>query len=202
MTLDAAFRPYVVAGFALVILIALPFRVRSQATGEKLDRTQEGLATMVGLRMGGLAVWAGVIAFMIDPALMAWSSLPLPAEARWSGVALTVLTVVLLTWTLGSLGPNLTDTVVTRAAHTLVTRGPYRWVRHPFYDCMALFIVSISLMMANWFVMAAGSAMFALLAFRSRIEEQKLLERFGEPYRAYRAATGRFLPRISRTTDL
>jgi len=38
--------------------------------------------------------------------------------------------------------------------------------------------------------------MFALLAIRSRTEEQKLLERFGEPYRAYRAATGRFLPRM------
>jgi protein-S-isoprenylcysteine O-methyltransferase Ste14 len=195
MNLDAAFRPYVIAGFVLVILIALPFRIRSQATRERLDRTQEGLATMVVLRLGGLAVWAGVIAFMIDPALMAWSSFPLPPAARWSGVGLTMLTAALLTWTLGSLGPNLTDTVVTRAAHTLVTRGPYRWVRHPFYDCMALFVVSIALMMANWFVFTAGSAMFSLLAIRSRIEDQKLLERFGEPYRAYRAATGRFLPR-------
>ena len=102
-----------------------------------------------------------------------------------------------LIWTLRSLGPNLTDTVVTRAAHTLVTRGPYRWVRHPFYDCMALFVVSISLMMANWFVIASGILMFALLAIRSQTEEQNLLERFGEPYRAYRAATGRFLPKIA-----
>ena len=122
---------------------------------------------------------------------MAWSSIPLPPGARWTGVGLTILTAVLLVWTLRSLGPNLTDTVVTRAAHTLVTRGPYRWVRHPFYDCMALFIVSIALMMANWFVMVAGGIMFALLAIRSRTEEDKLLERFGEPYRAYRAATGR-----------
>lgn len=197
MNLDALFRPYVVAGFFLVILIALPFRIKSQATGERLDRTQEGVAMMIVLRLGGLAVWAGAIAFMIDPPLMAWSSMPLPAGARWTGVALTIVTAMLLIWTLRSLGPNLTDTVVTRAAHTLVTRGPYRWVRHPFYDCMALFIVSISLMMANWFVIASGILMFALLAVRSHTEEQKLLKRFGEPYRAYRAATGRFLPKIS-----
>lgn len=197
MNLDATFQPFVVAGFFLVILIALPFRIKSQATGERLDRTQEGVAMMIVLRLGGLAMWAGVIAFMIDPALMAWSSMPLPAGGRWTGVALTIVTAVLLIWTLRSLGPNLTDTVVTRAAHTLVTRGPYRWVRHPFYDCMALFIVSIALMMANWFVIAAGGVMFALLAIRSHTEEQKLLERFGEPYRAYRAATGRFLPKIS-----
>jgi len=197
MNLDAMFRPFVIAGFFLVILIALPFRIKSQATGENLDRTQEGVAMMIVLRLGGLALWAAVIAFMINPALMAWSSIPLSAGARWTGVALTVVTAVFLIWTLRSLGPNLTDTVVTRAAHTLVTRGPYRWVRHPFYDCMALFIMSISLMMANWFVIASGTVMFALLAIRSRREEQKLLERFGEPYRAYRAATGRFLPKIS-----
>jgi protein-S-isoprenylcysteine O-methyltransferase Ste14 len=196
MNLDATFRPYVIAGFFLVILIALPFRIRSQATGEKLDRTQEGMAMMIVLRLGGLALWAGVIAFMIDPASMAWSSVPLPAGARWTGVGLTILTAALLTWTLRSLGPNLTDTVVTRVSHTLVTRGPYRWVRHPFYDCMALFVVSIALMMANWFVIVAGGVMFTLLAVRSRTEEEKLLERFGEPYRAYRAATGRFLPKI------
>ena len=49
MELDATFRPYVVAGFFLVILIALPFRLRSQATREKLDRTQEGVAMMIVL---------------------------------------------------------------------------------------------------------------------------------------------------------
>jgi protein-S-isoprenylcysteine O-methyltransferase Ste14 len=175
----------------------MPFRIRSGATGEKLDRRQEGVAMMLALRLGGLALWAAVVGFMVDPAYMSWSSVPLPAGARWAGAGLTLLTACLLLWTLRSLGPNLTDTVVTRSAHTLVTRGPYRWVRHPFYDCMALFVLSVALMMANWFVIVVGGIMFALLAIRSRTEEQKLLERFGEPYHAYRASTGRFLPKIS-----
>ena len=184
--------------FFTIIGIAIPFRIRSQSTGEKLDRMQEGLITLVTLRLTGLALWGGVIAFMISPASMAWSSLPLPAAVRWSGLAFNGLKAVLLIWTLRSLGPNLTDTVVTRRAHTLVTRGPYQWVRHPFYDCMALFMVGTALMMANWFVMAAGVIGFSILAARSRTEEEKLLERFGEPYRAYRASTGRFIPGVGR----
>jgi len=195
MDLDATFRPFVVAGFVLIILIALPFRFKSQSTGEKLDRTQEGIVMMIGLRLAGLALWGGAIAFMISPASMAWAALPFPAWLRWTGAGIGAITPLLLLWTLRSLGPNLTDTVVTRRAHTLVTRGPYRWVRHPFYDCMALFTLSLGLMSANWFVLAAGVAVFGLLATRSRTEELKLLERFGEPYRDYQARTGRFLPR-------
>ena len=198
MDLDATFRPVVAVAFFTVIAIALPFRIKSQSTGEKLDRTQEGIFTMIALRLGGVVLWGAVIAFMINPSSMRWSSLPLTAAMRWSGVALCVATALLLIWTLRSLGRNLTDTVVTRQTHVLVTRGPYRWVRHPFYDCMILFLIGTVLMTANWFVMAWGLVVFAILAARSRTEEEKLLERFGEPYRAYRASTGRFIPGIGR----
>jgi protein-S-isoprenylcysteine O-methyltransferase Ste14 len=198
MDLDATFRPVAIVAFFTIIAIALPFRITSQSTGEKLDRTQEGITTMIALRLGGLVLWGSVIAFMINPASMKWSSLPLTATERWSGAGLCVLTGLLLIWTLRSLGPNLTDTVVIRQAHALVTRGPYRWVRHPFYDCMMLFMIGTALITANWFVLASGLVVFAILAARSRTEEEKLLERFGEPYRAYRASTGRFIPGVGR----
>ena len=200
MNLDDVFRPFVIIGFFGIIALAVPFRLKSQSTGESLDRTQEGIPMMIVLRLAGLAAWGGVIAFMINPASMAWGSVPLPAAVRWAGVALVALTAPLLIWTLRSLGPNLTDTVVTRQANTLVTQGPYRWVRHPFYDCMGLFVTATALMMASWFVLAAGVAGFSLLAIRSRIEEDKLRERFGEPYRDYQARTGRFLPRARRAS--
>ncbi len=195
MNPDATFRPFLIAGFLAVMLIALPHRIKSQATGEALDRMQEGLFILVTLRLAGAVLWFGAIAYMIDPAWMAWSSVPLPAWLRWTGVGVSALTVVFLTWTLRSLGTNLTDTVVTRRAHTLVTRGPYRWVRHPFYDCMAMFVLSIALMAANWFLLTTGVAVFSLLAARTRTEEEKLVARFGDDYRAYMMRTGRFLPK-------
>jgi protein-S-isoprenylcysteine O-methyltransferase Ste14 len=199
MNADTAFQPFVIASFVVILLIALPYRIRSQAAGEKLDRTQEGVFMLVTLRLAGAVLWVGVIAYMINPRSMAWSSMPLPIWSRWAGVALSALSAGLLLWTLRSLGKNLTDTVVTRRAHTLVTRGPYRWVRHPFYDCMALVALSAGLMAANWFVLVSGVAVFSLLAARTATEEAKLLERFGDPYRAYRMRTGRFLPRRGAT---
>ena len=198
MDADAVFRPYVIAIFVVMMMIALPFRIKSQSTGEKLDRMQEGLFILVTLRLAGLALWLSAITFMINPARMAWASLPLPVGLRWAGVAVGFVTPVLLAWTLNTLGPNLTDTVVTREAHTLVTRGPYRWVRHPFYLCVLLLVLSLGLVAANWFMLAAGVVLVTMLVVRTRIEEEKLLARFGDPYRAYLERTGRFLPGSGR----
>jgi protein-S-isoprenylcysteine O-methyltransferase Ste14 len=62
----------------------------------------------------------------------------------------------LLVWTLLCLGKNLTDTVVTRQTHTLVIHGPYRWLRHPFYDSAALLALALSLITANRFFFVTG----------------------------------------------
>ena len=195
MNQDATFRPILVVGFLAVILIILYHRLNSWASGEKLDRRQEGLFILATLRPAGLMLWLGVFTYMVNPVWMAWSSVPLPAWLRWTGVGVCAIAVGLLTWTLRGLGTNLTDTVVTRRAHTLVTDGPYRWVRHPFYDSMALLILAISLMAANWFLFLTGSLVVLLIVVRTRTEEEKLLARFGDAYRAYMMRTGRFVPR-------
>ncbi|MGQ0647482.1 MAG: isoprenylcysteine carboxylmethyltransferase family protein [Gemmatimonadaceae bacterium] len=198
MNQEVTFRIVLGGGFLAVLAITLYHRLRPWRSREALDRRQEGLFILATLRPMGLLLWLGVIAYLVNPAWMDWSKVQLPAALRWAGVAVLGLGLALLTWTLRSLGPNLTDTVVTRRAHTLVTHGPYRWVRHPFYDALAVFILAFALLAANWFVLVAGAAVFALLAVRSATEEAKLLERFGEPYRAYRQATGRFVPRLRR----
>jgi protein-S-isoprenylcysteine O-methyltransferase Ste14 len=199
MKQEATFRAVLVVGFLMVLIITLYHRLRSWASKERLDRRKEGLFVLATLRPVGLLLWLGVFAYLINPAWMAWSSVPLPAWVRWFGVAVYAVGVWLLTWTLRRLGTNLTDTVVTRREHTLVTRGPYRWVRHPFYDAMALLIVAIALIAANWFVLVAGAVVFVLLAVRTQTEEQQLVARFGEEYRAYMENTGRFVPKRRRS---
>jgi protein-S-isoprenylcysteine O-methyltransferase Ste14 len=198
MTDEHTFRNLLALGFAGVFPFALYHRLKSQATGEALDRSQEGLFMLATLRPAGVACWGGLFAYLLKPAWMAWSSMPLPEWARLTGIGLFVGGAALLVWTLRSLGPNLTDTVVTRKAHTLVTRGPYRWVRHPFYDSAALLVLASALIAANWFVLLTGALVFVLLAVRTGTEERNLETRFGQSYRAYRDATGRFLPRLSR----
>lgn len=193
---EQLFRAILIAAALILFPISIFHRVRSQSTGESLDRWQEGPLILFTLRPIGIATMLGLIAYMINPRWMAWSSMPLPRSIRWVGVAVGAAAGLLLIWTLRSLGKNLTDTVVTRRDHTLVTKGPYRWVRHPFYDAVALSVVANAFVAANWFVLASGLLTIALLLLRTGREEDRLLARFGDAYRDYTARTGRFLPKL------
>jgi protein-S-isoprenylcysteine O-methyltransferase Ste14 len=192
---DQPFRIALVVLMASVFPVIAYYRIRSQATGEPLDRRREGAFVLFTLRPLGLASMAGLFAFLISPSWMRWSALPLPEALRWVGVGIGGVAGLLLMWTLRTLGPNLTDTVVTRREHVLVTSGPYRWVRHPFYDAVGLAILGNSIAAANWFLMVTGGLALALLVHRTRIEEGHLIARFGDAYWAYAKAAGRFLPR-------
>lgn len=196
MIQDHTFRLALIVIALVVLPVAAYFRIRSQLTREKLDRRQEGLFILFTLRPVGGAGMVGLLAYLINPRWMAWSSVSVPEWLRWSGVVLGVIAGGLLVWAFANLGKNLTDTVVTRKAHTLVSSGPYRWVRHPFYDAVALFTLANALATANWFILLTGVVVVTLMVIRTRTEEEKLLLRFGDSYRAYVDRTGRFLPKM------
>jgi protein-S-isoprenylcysteine O-methyltransferase Ste14 len=88
--------------------------------------------------------------------------------------------------------------VETKSGHTLITTGPYRWVRHPLYSGLLNEAIGVSLFVANWFVASTAAATWALLAYRTRIEEDKLVEEFGEEYKEYQRCVGMFVPRMGR----
>jgi protein-S-isoprenylcysteine O-methyltransferase Ste14 len=189
------FRYILLAGFVMLMCIGVWHRVKAR-TGEALERRQEGMFSLVVLRLSGLASFAVLIAFVLNPAGLAFCAVPLPIWLRWVGVGLACLTGLLLFWTLQTLGKNLTDTVVTRKQHTLVVTGPYQWVRHPFYICAALLILAMTLTAANALFLVPGGLVILLLGLRTRVEERNLLNRFGEDYRKYMQRTGRFFPRF------
>ncbi len=195
---EQIFRLILILGLLTVCPIGIYHRLKSQASGERLDRRQEGLFILLTLRPIGFAGILGLLAYVIRPAWMNWSQVGLPIWLRWSGVGFGASAVLLLIWVFRSLGTNIADTVVTRAEHTLVTTGPYHWVRHPFYVATALAVTANSLVTANWFLALTGGLGVALLVVRTQTEEEKLVERFGDDYRAYMDRTGRFFPRVRR----
>jgi protein-S-isoprenylcysteine O-methyltransferase Ste14 len=192
---DGLARIILLVGFLVFAPVGIYFRLRSR-TDERLNRLQEGWLILLSLRLLALAFLAGLAAFLVAPRSMVWASVHLPNSARWLGVVLGAGAGGLMIWTFRTLGHNLTDTVVTRRDATLITHGPYRWVRHPFYLAFAIAVIANTLITANAYLAITGTAAFLVIVARTSIEEQKLIERFGRDYRDYMRRTGRFFPRI------
>jgi protein-S-isoprenylcysteine O-methyltransferase Ste14 len=173
-------------------------RHKAERAGEERSPAwqEEGLLVAVGLRSAGLALMLSMAAYVLSPRRMEWSRLDLSPWLRWSGAGLGAASLPLAHWVFSSIGENITPTVTTRRDHELVTDGPYRWVRHPLYSVGSTFWISLSLLAANWFMGLASVAVLVMLLVRLPKEEARLIERFGDEYRAYTERTGCLLPRL------
>jgi protein-S-isoprenylcysteine O-methyltransferase Ste14 len=196
MNNEHSFRIVAIVLFLLIAATGLYHRIRAERSGEKISRKEEGLFIMIALRFFGFSAWLGLMTYMIQPKWMYWSTFSIALRVRWLGTGLAILAIPLFHWMLRSLGTNITDTVVTRKESTLVTHGPYHWVRHPMYSITCLLFLGFTLHTANWFIGLTGIGTLVLLIIRTSTEEAKLIERFGEDYRDYMKETGRFLPRL------
>jgi protein-S-isoprenylcysteine O-methyltransferase Ste14 len=189
--------------FALVVFVAtlgISARRRWQArrVAGAIARSEEPLGLIAGRLFVALPLFGGVLVYLANPAWMAWASVRLPTWARWAGVVVGVLVVPSAYWILTTLGANVSETVLTKSQHRLVTTGPYRWVRHPLYAAGIALFVGIGLMAASWFILvwAVAAAIGVRLVVVPQ-EEAHLLARFGDDYRRYRSGTGSLLPSLS-----
>jgi len=196
MDSETPFRIALVIVILLTMTIGLYHRIRAASSGEKISHKDEGYVFFAVLRLSGLCLWIATLAYLISPSSVQWATIPIQSVFRWCGVVMGFVSSLLMYWTMSSLGKNLTDTVVTRADATLVTHGPYRLVRHPFYVTAALLMGSVTLLTANWLIGGTSLVVLVLLAVRTPKEEQRLIDKFGQQYQDYMAKTGRFFPRI------
>lgn len=188
--------------FAALILftgIGISSYYRAKAdkeTGEKVSRRVDGSIMMSIIRIFGLVLWLSPLIYLLNPAWMAWSKIGLPESVRWLGVLLGILCVAGIYWLFSSIGSGITPTSATRKQHTLVTSGPYRWVRHPLYTIGSSMFIAFGMMADNWFVALLGILAFIAMAVRTPKEEANLIEKFGDEYREYMKHTGRFFPKL------
>ena len=135
---DALFR------FALAALLAAFFVVRAYhhhnavVGGGKIEYKEKNLMLLRVMRLGLFLVFLpAFVVWLIRPQWIGMAALPFPNWLRASGVAIGFANLPLLWWIEATLGKNFNTTLHIREGHTLVTDGPYRWVRHPMYSLAA-----------------------------------------------------------------
>lgn len=161
-----------------------------------VPRSADGPVMAAALAAGGLGYYGGLLAFIVWPPLLAWSAMGLPATVRWAGLILLALGAALALWARFTLGRSSTVTGVPAPGAELVTRGPYRRLRHPIYSAGLLMIPGAAALTDSAFILGVGVVMLVVLDIRTRREERLLLDRFGDAYRRQMDRTHRWLPRL------
>ena len=79
---------------------------------------------------------------------------------------------------------------------TLVTKGIYRYIRHPLYSSLFLLGWGIFFKDPSWLGGGLAAAAALLLVASAKMEERENLRYFGEEYREYMQRTKLFVPFI------
>jgi protein-S-isoprenylcysteine O-methyltransferase Ste14 len=80
----------------------------------------------------------------------------------------------------------------------LVTWGPYRRIRHPFYSSYVIFFAASLLLVPSLPVLFNCIYLFWIINLTATREDKGLGVTFGAAYEHYAAHTGRFFPRLRR----
>jgi len=99
----------------------------------------------------------------------------------WSALAIVIASQSLRWWCIASLGRQWNTRVIVVPGLPLVTRGPYRVLRHPNYVAVVLEGLALPLVHSAW-ITALGFTFLnaALLARRIQVEEEALATVAGE----------------------
>lgn len=177
-----------------VFAMAIVFRSGGGAKG-RVTLADEPLWILIPLRVNGLVLWGSIIWYLSSPSTFRWALVEIPWAWRVGGLVLALFMIPWMLWMFKHIGLNLTPTVQTRRDHVLITSGPYRWIRHPLYTFGGLLFVGLSIAIGSWLLWISIFLGGLWLRLRLPLEEQGLLDRFGEEYRDYREKTGAFFPK-------
>ena len=107
----------------------------------------------------------------------------------------TILMVILAIDALYLLFGGVLSLPIKERGKTLVTTGPYKYIRHPLYSA---FIYSMTGLLAlwfeSWFLLFSVVVLALIWSLLVQKEEQYMLDKFGKTYRDYIEKTGQFLP--------
>jgi methyltransferase len=93
----------------------------------------------------------------------------------WSMLVLVIASQALRWWCIGSLGRQWNTRVIVVPGLSLVTRGPYRYLRHPNYVAVVVEGAALPLVHSAWLTAVAFTALNAvLLGVRIRVEDNAL----------------------------
>jgi len=169
--------------FLLVTLLCMLLMMKKDAPGGPVRAVQRACKSKATLLVASLSK---IIYF---PAVIYSVFLPLKLGTIWFYAGLPITLVGLVGTII-----VLVDWANTPAGEP-VTRGIYRYSRHPMYVTMILLLLGVSIMSASWIFLlfAIISGVGVTRPYFVKIEEAQCLGHYGAAYREYMNGTPRWI---------
>lgn len=194
MTPLSRFIPYGLVFWVVFLWAFVPeFAIVRRAARGATDAASPDAGSM---RVIVLGMWiAFALAFPLA-FVRAWRFPPrAQVPAFWAGLLLLAAGSLLRRHCWRMLGASFTGDVRARADQPVVTRGAYRWLRHPSYSAGTLMNIGIGVALGSWAsAVLLGVASLAVYGYRMRVEERALLAAIGAPYAEFLRTRKRLVP--------
>ncbi|ASK31264.1 protein-S-isoprenylcysteine methyltransferase [Chryseobacterium sp. T16E-39] len=177
---------YASMGAWLLTEIIYKQKLKSADNDQKKDQSTLNLLwVVIILSIAGAVTTSNMISFPIS-------------DSGWIfylGEGLILLGIVFRLIIIRSLGKYFTVDVTIKEDHKIKKEGFYRYLRHPSYAFSLLTFLGLGLYLNNWLsLVIAFIPPFLAFSYRIKIEEQVLIQRFGEEYVQYRKITKKLIP--------
>ncbi len=143
-----------------------------------------------------------VLPFVVDPdSTSLWLQLNpylLQTSGLVPGIALVVAGYAGTHWCYASMGDTWRMGIDRGEKTELVTRGPYRMVRHPIYVFQGVMLIGVVVLLPAPLAFIILPVHLACVWVKATDEEAHLVTVHGQSYVDYCAQTGRLLPKLFR----
>jgi len=129
-----------------------------------------------------------------------WNLIKHPGKLRllsvWNiaGLSLCIVGLTIAIVAQCTLKRFYSSTLVTREDHQLIAHGVYRFARHPLYLGVLIAIMGVPVYAPSLYGFLVLSLLIPIILFRIKMEEEMLIEHFGDEYQAYRKITKKLIP--------
>jgi len=134
--------------------------------------------------LGYLGMMAGFLGLLLMRKLLSAAPVVISVQAAALGLFL---------WARFTLGRRSFHLAADPTEGGLVTSGPYRYIRHPIYSALCLFVWVGVLAHLSWLTALCGGLVLGCALVRIFCEETLVAARYPE-YREYAARTWRMVP--------
>ena len=115
---------------------------------------------------------------------------------RYIGLAVYLAFSWVQVWAFKTLGDNYSQEIMIKKKHELVTKGPFKLIRHPQYLCQILLDIGAAAATLGYIVGGLALIEIPVYIIRASMEDKLLAKHFAERFSEYKKKSGFMIPFI------